>query len=241
MKVMLNTEGIDMSISGTPKAGSAGARGLVALWVLFAAGAVAVTSEPTSTGVLGRAPDAESLKFEPTSVYGVESKDVKLKYQFNDPDGDEESGSLFSWATADATGALIDLGSAASVPNVPEAAINQPLTACVTPKTDGIRTAPATGKQACITTTVKPPAPLVKDVVVKVKEADGLFIDTNNLSATYTWEGVGNDASTYLYGPLGSTASKLTNGEGVQTSEIPSFLETQIIPSVRVYKRCCFR
>lgn len=25
------------------------------------------------------------------------------------------------------------------------------------------------------------------------------------------------------------------------TSEIPSFLETQIIPSVRVYKRCCFR
>lgn len=24
-------------------------------------------------------------------------------------------------------------------------------------------------------------------------------------------------------------------------SEIPSFLETQIIPSVRVYKRCCFR
>lgn len=214
-----------MSRSCTPKAGSAGARGLIALWVLFAAGAVAVTSEPTSTGVLGRAPDAESLKFEPTSVYGVESKDVKLKYQFNDPDGDEESGSLFSWATADATGALIDLGSAASVPNVPEAAINQPLTACVTPKTDGIRTAPATGKQACITTTVKPPAPLVKDVVVKVKEADGLFIDTNNLSATYTWEGVGNDASTYLYGPLGSTASKLTNGEGVQTNlgGVPDF------------------
>ena len=27
----------------------------------------------------------------------------------------------------------------------------------------------------------------------------------------------------------------------VYTSEIPSFLETQIIPSVRVYKRCCFR
>ncbi len=24
-------------------------------------------------------------------------------------------------------------------------------------------------------------------------------------------------------------------------SEIPSFLETQMIPSVRVYKRCCFR
>lgn len=150
---------------------------------------------------------------------------MKLKYQFNDPDGDEESGSLFSWATADATGALIDLGCAASVPNVPEAAINQPLTACVTPKTDGIRTAPATGKQACITTTVKPPAPLVKDVVVKVKEADGLFLDTNNLSATYTWEGVGNDTSTYLYGPLGSTASKLTNGEGVQTNlgGVPDF------------------
>ncbi len=28
---------------------------------------------------------------------------------------------------------------------------------------------------------------------------------------------------------------------GGHTSEIPSFLETQIIPSVRVYKRCCFR
>ena len=28
---------------------------------------------------------------------------------------------------------------------------------------------------------------------------------------------------------------------GVIPSEIPSFLETQIIPSVRVYKRCCFR
>ena len=27
----------------------------------------------------------------------------------------------------------------------------------------------------------------------------------------------------------------------VEVSEIPSFLETQIIPSVRVYKRCCFR
>ena len=27
----------------------------------------------------------------------------------------------------------------------------------------------------------------------------------------------------------------------VDGSEIPSFLETQIIPSVRVYKRCCFR
>ena len=26
-----------------------------------------------------------------------------------------------------------------------------------------------------------------------------------------------------------------------QDSEIPSFLETQIIPSVRLYKRCCFR
>lgn len=28
---------------------------------------------------------------------------------------------------------------------------------------------------------------------------------------------------------------------GVLHLEIPSFLETQIIPSVRVYKRCCFR
>ena len=27
----------------------------------------------------------------------------------------------------------------------------------------------------------------------------------------------------------------------VGTLEIPSFLETQIIPSVRLYKRCCFR
>ena len=27
----------------------------------------------------------------------------------------------------------------------------------------------------------------------------------------------------------------------LKASEIPSFLETQIIPSVRVYKRCCFR
>lgn len=213
-----------MSRSCTPKAGSAGARVLVALWVLFAAGAVAVTSEPTSTGVLGRAPDAESLQFEPTSVYGVESKDVKLTYQFNDPDGDEESGSLFSWATADATGALIDLGSAASVPNVPEAAINQPLTACVTPKTDGIRTAPSTGKQACITTTVQPPSPLVKDVVVKVKEADGLFLDTNNLSATYTWEGVGNDTSIYAYGPTGQSAALLQTGGGnTNAGTIPDF------------------
>ncbi len=30
-------------------------------------------------------------------------------------------------------------------------------------------------------------------------------------------------------------------GNLVVISEIPSFLETQIIPSVRVYKRCCFR
>ncbi|WP_339391050.1 mannose-1-phosphate guanylyltransferase/mannose-6-phosphate isomerase [Aeromonas media] len=30
-------------------------------------------------------------------------------------------------------------------------------------------------------------------------------------------------------------------GDVLTTSEIPSFLETQIIPSVRVYKRCCFR
>jgi len=30
-------------------------------------------------------------------------------------------------------------------------------------------------------------------------------------------------------------------GELLHASEIPSFLETQIIPSVRVYKRCCFR
>ena len=30
-------------------------------------------------------------------------------------------------------------------------------------------------------------------------------------------------------------------GQLTTTSEIPSFLETQIIPSVRVYKRCCFR
>ncbi|BBR38154.1 hypothetical protein WP3W19E03_06790 [Aeromonas veronii] len=29
--------------------------------------------------------------------------------------------------------------------------------------------------------------------------------------------------------------------DGWLFSEIPSFLETQIIPSVRVYKRCCFR
>ncbi|BBT06971.1 hypothetical protein WP7S18E06_24700 [Aeromonas hydrophila] len=29
--------------------------------------------------------------------------------------------------------------------------------------------------------------------------------------------------------------------ELLKFSEIPSFLETQIIPSVRVYKRCCFR
>ena len=27
----------------------------------------------------------------------------------------------------------------------------------------------------------------------------------------------------------------------VKASEIPSFFDTQIIPSVRVYKRCCFR
>ncbi len=29
--------------------------------------------------------------------------------------------------------------------------------------------------------------------------------------------------------------------QAILPSEIPSFLETQIIPSVRVYKRCCFR
>jgi IS4 transposase len=28
---------------------------------------------------------------------------------------------------------------------------------------------------------------------------------------------------------------------GILLSEIPSFFDTQIIPSVRVYKRCCFR
>ena len=36
-------------------------------------------------------------------------------------------------------------------------------------------------------------------------------------------------------------AKKRLTNHIYKTSEIPSFLETQIIPSVRVYKRCCFR
>ena len=36
-------------------------------------------------------------------------------------------------------------------------------------------------------------------------------------------------------------APVVSAAELASTLEIPSFLETQIIPSVRVYKRCCFR
>ena len=39
----------------------------------------------------------------------------------------------------------------------------------------------------------------------------------------------------------GSTRVVPARDDVVLTSEIPSFLETQIIPSVRLYKRCCFR
>lgn len=201
-----------MSIYFTPKTSRGCTKALVALWVLFAAGAVAVTSDPTPSGVLGRAPVAESLEFEPASVYGVESKDVKLKYRFDDPDGDDEQGSVFSWTTTDGGGNAIVLGSTASIPLVPETAINQPLTACVTPKTSDITTTPSVGAQECATTTVLPPAPLVKNVDVKIKEADGLFVDTNNLTATYTWEGIGNDTSIYAYGPTGQSAALLQTG-----------------------------
>lgn len=40
-------------------------------------------------------------------------------------------------------------------------------------------------------------------------------------------------ASTFIRAPA-------SVGEGEIILEIPSFFETQIIPSVRVYKRCCF-
>ncbi|MFM5648905.1 hypothetical protein ACET7Q_11940 [Aeromonas veronii] len=191
---------------------------------VIATPAFAVTSTPTGT-IMGRAPIAENLEFEPASVYGVESKDVKLKYQFNDPDGDDELGSMFSWTTTDSTGNAITLGSAVSIPRVPEAAINQSLTACVTPKTNDIITVPSVGNQECVTTTVLPPAPLVKNVNMKIKEANGLFVDTNNLTATYTWEGVGNDTSIYAYGPLGGSATLLENGSGANTSvgTVPDF------------------
>ena len=39
-----------------------------------------------------------------------------------------------------------------------------------------------------------------------------------------------------LLGEAAKSCDNLVSG-----SEIPSFLETQIIPSVRLYKRCCFR
>ena len=150
---------------------------------------------------------------------------MKLKYRFNDPDGDDELGSAFSWATIDGAGNAIALGNTPSIPVVPEAAINQPLTACVTPKTSDIITDPSQGNQACTTTTVLPPPPLVKNVDVKVKEADGLFVDTNNLTATYTWEGVGNDTSIYAYGPQGQSATLLQNGSGANTGAgtVPDF------------------
>lgn len=202
-----------------------GAALIVGMSALLASAAIAVTSNPTPTGVLGRTPTVENLEFEPATVYGVESKNVKLNYRFKDPDGDDELGSAFSWATTDGAGNAIDLGNTQSIPVVPEAAINQPLTACVTPKTSDIITDPSSGDQKCATTTVQPPPPLVKNVDVKVKEADGLFVDTNNLAATYTWEGVGNDTSIYAYGPLGQSATMLQNGAGANTSggTVPDF------------------
>ncbi|WP_368195284.1 hypothetical protein [Aeromonas sp. R2-2] len=211
-----------MTLSAIRRYGLTPAIGLSAL---LASTVMAVTSGPTATGVLGRAPTAENLEFEPTAVYGVESKDVKLKYRFNDPDGDDELGSVFSWATTDGAGNAIALGQTSSIPVVPEAAINQPLTACVTPKTSDIITDPSQGNQECATTTVLPPPPLVKNVDVKVKEADGLFVDANNLTATYTWEGVGNDTSIYAYGPQGQSAALLQNGSGANTSAgtVPDF------------------
>ena len=211
-----------MTLSAIRRYGLTPAIGLSAL---LASTVMAVTSGPTATGVLGRAPTAENLEFEPTAVYGVESRDVKLKYRFNDPDGDDELGSVFSWATTDGAGNAIALGQTSSIPVVPEAAINQPLTACVTPKTSDIITDPSQGNQECATTTVLPPPPLVKNVDVKVKEADGLFVDTNNLTATYTWEGVGNDTSIYAYGPQGQSAALLQNGSGANTSAgtVPDF------------------
>ena len=202
-----------------------GAALIVGMSALLASAAIAVTSNPTPTGVLGRTPTVGNLEFEPATVYGVESKNVKLNYRFNDPDGDDELGSAFSWATTDGAGNPIDLGNTQSIPVVPEAAINQPLTACVTPKTSDIITDPSSGDQKCATTTVQPPPPLVKNVDVKVKEADGLFVETNNLAATYTWEGVGNDTSIYSYGPLGQSATLLQNGAGANTSggTVPDF------------------
>ncbi len=50
---------------------------------------------------------------------------------------------------------------------------------------------------------------------------------------------VANFGALYLLGDRAELVALISNLIGV--SEIPSFLETQIIPSVRVYKRCCFR
>ena len=46
-----------------------------------------------------------------------------------------------------------------------------------------------------------------------------------------------------VFSGLGEKATYVNQLSDIEFSplEIPSFLETQIIPSVRVYKRCCFR
>ncbi|WP_447826120.1 hypothetical protein [Aeromonas salmonicida] len=191
--------------------------------------ALAATSTPTGT-IMGRAPSAEDLKFEPELVYGVESKNIKLDYQFADPDGDDESGSVFSWHVIDnGSGAesLLD-NQAAILPFLPQSAINNALRACVTPKTNAVTTTPSQGAEVCTTTTVLPPPPLIEQVDFSVKEGSGLFIDTNNLVATYVYKGVGNDSSIYAYGAIGQSQMLLENGKGAETNAgvIPDFLMT---------------
>lgn len=103
---MLNAEGIDMRRSCTPKAGSTGARVLVTLWVLFAAGVCAVTSEP-SMPVFGRAPVASSVVVIPSGLAGGGEVDatwapsvgesVTARWVYSDADTDDERDSLVQW------------------------------------------------------------------------------------------------------------------------------------------------
>ncbi len=91
-----------------------------------------------------------------------------------------------------------------------------------------------------------------------VEESAGSYVVNDLFEGLYTLDGNGKlqaagalgyelDATGTVYTFKLRPDAKWSNGEPVTAadyvygSEIPSFLETQIIPSVRVYKRCCFR
>ncbi|MGL6624673.1 hypothetical protein [Aeromonas jandaei] len=145
-----------------------------------------------------------------------------MNWKFEDADGDTESASRFAWSILDpvddAERTVIPDANSASLPVVPEAAINQRIQACVTPQTDATFTWPSSGEPACLVSMVAPPSPAASSLAIAVKEADGLYTVNNTLTGSYLYTGIGMDVSRTIFAPHGQAKNKLLAGEGAVSS-----------------------